>query len=154
MTAIALSEEGHDGKTYTITGPAAVTHTEMASALSKAIGRPVAFMDVPSDAFAGALKAAGVPPWQVDGLVEDHAHYARVVKPKRRCRMSVKSQALTRVTSADLPRTTHVPSSEPELRSGKSCCSTALASDGCLVRAAQPRDPTIDLGAEHQAIED
>jgi len=26
---------------------------------------------------AGALKAAGWPPWQVDGLVEDYAHYAR-----------------------------------------------------------------------------
>ncbi len=77
VAAIALSEEGHDGKTYTITGPAAVTHTEIASALSKAIGRPVAFIDVPSEAFAGALKAAGVPPWQVDGLVEDYAHHAR-----------------------------------------------------------------------------
>jgi uncharacterized protein YbjT (DUF2867 family) len=77
VAAIALTEDGHDGKTYTITGPAAVTHTEMASALSKALGRQVAFIDVPADAFAGALKAAGVPPWQVDGLVEDYAHYAR-----------------------------------------------------------------------------
>ena len=33
--------------------------------------------DARADAFAGALKAAGVPPWQVDGLVEDYAHYAR-----------------------------------------------------------------------------
>ena len=74
VAGIALTEEGHDGKTYTITGPAAVTHTEMASVLPTAIGRPVAFIDVPPDAFAGALKAAGVPPWQVDGLVEDYAH--------------------------------------------------------------------------------
>ena len=49
----------------------------MASALSKALRRRVAFIDVPPDAFAGALKAAGVPGWQVDGLVEDYAHYAR-----------------------------------------------------------------------------
>jgi uncharacterized protein YbjT (DUF2867 family) len=77
VAARALTEEGHDGKTYTITGPAAVTHTEMAIALSTAIGRPVAFIDVPPDAFAGALKAAGVPAWQADGLVEDYAHYAR-----------------------------------------------------------------------------
>jgi uncharacterized protein YbjT (DUF2867 family) len=77
VAASALTEEGHDGKTYMITGPAAVTHTEMASALSKAIGKPVAFIDVPPDAFASALKAAGVPAWQVDGLVEDYAHYAR-----------------------------------------------------------------------------
>jgi len=77
VAASALIEEGHDGETYTITGPAAVTHAEMASALSKAIRRPVAFVDVPPDAFAGALKSAGVPLWQVDGLVEDYAHYAR-----------------------------------------------------------------------------
>ena len=77
VAASALIEEGHDGQTYAITGPAAVTHTEMASALSKAIGRPVAFIDVPPDVFAGALKGAGVPTWQVDGLVEDYAHYAR-----------------------------------------------------------------------------
>ena len=77
MASIALTEEGHDGTTYTITGPRAVTHTEIASALAKAIGRPVAFIDVPSDAFASALKGAGVPAWQVDGLVEDYAHYAR-----------------------------------------------------------------------------
>jgi len=77
VAAIALTEEGHAGKTYTITGPAAVTHTEIASAISNAIGRPVAFVDVAPDVFAGALKAAGVPSWQVDGVVEDYAHYAR-----------------------------------------------------------------------------
>ena len=73
----ALTESGHEGKTYTITGPSAVTHSEMAGAIAKAIGRPVTFMDVPSDAFAGALKSARLPAWQVDGLVEDYAHYAR-----------------------------------------------------------------------------
>jgi uncharacterized protein YbjT (DUF2867 family) len=77
VAAIALTEQGHEGKTYTITGPAAVTHTEMAGAIAEAIGRPVAFVDVPPQAFAGALRAAGVPPWQVDGLIEDYAHYAR-----------------------------------------------------------------------------
>src|SRR5262249_12622226 len=71
VAAIALTDDGHDGKTYTITGPAAVTHTEMASALAKAMGRPVAFIDVPADAFAGALRAAGAPPWQVDGIASD-----------------------------------------------------------------------------------
>ena len=37
----ALTESGHEGKTYTITGPSAVTHSEMAGAIAKAIGRPV-----------------------------------------------------------------------------------------------------------------
>ena len=77
VAAVALTERGHEGKTYTITGPAAVTHTEMAGAIGEAIGRHVAFVDVPAKAFAGALGAAGVPSWQVEGLIEDYAHYAR-----------------------------------------------------------------------------
>jgi uncharacterized protein YbjT (DUF2867 family) len=77
VAAIVLTEQGHEGKTYTITGPTAVTHPEMASAIGEAIGRPVAFVDVPPQAFGGALRAAGIPAWQVDGLIEDYAHYAR-----------------------------------------------------------------------------
>jgi uncharacterized protein YbjT (DUF2867 family) len=72
-----LTEPGHEGKTYTITGPRAVTHGEMASAIADAIGRDVTFVDVAPQAFAAALQAAGVPPWQVEGLIEDYAHYAR-----------------------------------------------------------------------------
>jgi uncharacterized protein YbjT (DUF2867 family) len=77
IAAVALTEDGHEGKTYTITGPAAVTHTEMAGAIAEAIGRQVTFVDVPPQAFASALGSAGVPPWQADGLIEDYAHYAR-----------------------------------------------------------------------------
>jgi uncharacterized protein YbjT (DUF2867 family) len=77
VAAVALTEKGHDGKTYTITGPAAVTHTEMAGAIAEAIGRQMTFTDVPPEAFASALSSAGVPRWQADGLIEDYAHYAR-----------------------------------------------------------------------------
>jgi uncharacterized protein YbjT (DUF2867 family) len=55
VAAIALTETGHEGKTYTITGPSAVTHSEIATAITT-------FIDVPPEAFAGALRAAGVPP--------------------------------------------------------------------------------------------
>jgi uncharacterized protein YbjT (DUF2867 family) len=77
VAAVALTEPGHEGQTYTITGPAAVTHAEMAGAIAEAIGRHVAFVDVPPETFAGALAAAGVPRWQVEGLIEDYSHYAR-----------------------------------------------------------------------------
>ena len=43
VAAAALAEDGHIGKTYTITGPAAVTHAEIATELGNAIGRPVRF---------------------------------------------------------------------------------------------------------------
>ena len=48
----------------------------MASALSTAIGRPVAFVRRSCGRVCRCAES-GVPPWQVDGLVEDYAHYAR-----------------------------------------------------------------------------
>jgi uncharacterized protein YbjT (DUF2867 family) len=54
-----------------------VTHAEIASAIGKAAGHDVTFVDVPGSIFAGALRGAGLPDWQVDGLLEDYAHYAR-----------------------------------------------------------------------------
>jgi uncharacterized protein YbjT (DUF2867 family) len=77
VAAVALTEPGHVGKTYTITGPAAVSHPEIAHAIAEAIGRQVTFVDVAPTDFSDALRKLGVPTWQVDGLVEDYAHYAR-----------------------------------------------------------------------------
>jgi uncharacterized protein YbjT (DUF2867 family) len=77
VAAVVLTESGHVSKTYTITGPAAVSHAEIARAIAEAIGRNVTFIDVSPEDFSGALRKLGVPTWQVDGLVEDYAHYAR-----------------------------------------------------------------------------
>ena len=48
----------------------------IAAALTKALGREVAFIDVPPEAFAESLRGI-LPPWQVEGLGEDYAHYRR-----------------------------------------------------------------------------
>ena len=76
VAAIALTEAGHEGATYTLTGPAAITHTQIAAALTSALGRDITFIDVPPEAFADSLQQI-LPPWQVQGLVEDYAHYRR-----------------------------------------------------------------------------
>jgi uncharacterized protein YbjT (DUF2867 family) len=76
VAAAALTEPGHEGATYPITGPEAITHADMAAALTSALGRDVAFADVPPEVFAGSLQGI-LPPWQVDGLLEDYAHYRR-----------------------------------------------------------------------------
>jgi uncharacterized protein YbjT (DUF2867 family) len=76
VAAVALTEPGHAGQTYTITGPAAITHAEIATALSTALGREITFVDAPPEAFAERLRGV-LPPWQVGGLLEDYAHYAR-----------------------------------------------------------------------------
>jgi uncharacterized protein YbjT (DUF2867 family) len=77
VAAEALTEPRHLGQTYDITGPDALTHTDIAEALSRALGRTITFADVPPPAFAGPLAEYGMPQWQVDGLLEDYEHYRR-----------------------------------------------------------------------------
>jgi uncharacterized protein YbjT (DUF2867 family) len=77
VAAAALLETRHDGVTYDLTGPEALTHAQMAAELASALGRPVAFVDVPPEAMREALSRAGLPDWQADGLIEDYAHYRR-----------------------------------------------------------------------------
>jgi uncharacterized protein YbjT (DUF2867 family) len=77
VAVAALTEDDHDGKTYDLTGPEALTHAEMAAQLSDALGKPVAFVDVPEQGFREGLRKIGMPDWQADGLVEDFAHYRR-----------------------------------------------------------------------------
>jgi len=77
VAAAALTEDGHVGKTYTVTGPAAVTHAEIATELGDAVGRTVRFESIPPGAFLAALTGGGMPEWQAEGLVEDYDHYDR-----------------------------------------------------------------------------
>jgi uncharacterized protein YbjT (DUF2867 family) len=77
VAAAALTEDGHVGKTYTVTGPAAVSHAEIASAFGEVIGRPVGFERIPAKEFFAVITGAGMPQWQAEGLVEDYAHYDR-----------------------------------------------------------------------------
>jgi uncharacterized protein YbjT (DUF2867 family) len=77
VAAATLTEDGHVGKTYTVTGPAAVTHAEIATELGDAVGRTVRFESVPPEAFLAMLTGFGMPEWQAEGLVEDYGHYDR-----------------------------------------------------------------------------
>ncbi|HEX4047899.1 MAG TPA: NAD(P)H-binding protein [Elusimicrobiota bacterium] len=57
------------GQTLTLTGPAPLCYAEVASAFSRALGRPVAYADVrPEDARRGML-AAGAPAWRIDAVL-------------------------------------------------------------------------------------
>ena len=75
--AAALTGSGHDGRIYNLTGPEALTHAELAQQLTSATGRTIAFKDVSEQQMADGLRKAGMPAWQVDGLLEDYAHYRR-----------------------------------------------------------------------------
>lgn len=74
--AAVLTSNDHDNETYTLTGPRAITHSEIADALSAATGSSIAFQDLPPEHFTASLENY-VPQWQLEGLVEDYAHYSR-----------------------------------------------------------------------------
>jgi len=65
-----LTEPGHQGKTYVITGPEALSYTEVAEKLSHAIGKKVTYVDVPPEGFKQAMLQAGQPEWVADVLNE------------------------------------------------------------------------------------
>jgi uncharacterized protein YbjT (DUF2867 family) len=77
VAVAALTKAGHEGKIYDLTGPQALTHTEMAERLSAVLGRQITFVDISPEAMRDALLGVGFPIWQADGLIEDYAHYRR-----------------------------------------------------------------------------
>lgn len=77
VAVAALTQSGHEGKIYDLTGLEALTHTEMAERFSAALGRQIAFVDIPPEAMRDAVISFGMPEWQADGLLEDYAHYRR-----------------------------------------------------------------------------
>jgi uncharacterized protein YbjT (DUF2867 family) len=67
--AAILTSEGHAGKVYTLTGPAAVTYAEIASTLEKVIGKPVHYIPVPFEAAQQGMVSSGMPEWFAEDLI-------------------------------------------------------------------------------------
>lgn len=72
----ALTEPGHEGKTYVLTGPESLSFGEIAEKLSVATGKEVTYVDVPSAAARQGMVDAGLPEWLADVLVELYAVFA------------------------------------------------------------------------------
>ncbi len=64
----ALTEEGHAGELYELTGPGSVTFTEAGKALASATGRPVEYLEVTRDEFVAGAAAEGLPEEVANGL--------------------------------------------------------------------------------------
>lgn len=74
VAAAALTEDGHSGKTYTLTGPELVTPAEQAATIGAALGEPVEFIEQsreeafaaltrlwPAEVVEGILRTLGEP---------------------------------------------------------------------------------------------
>lgn len=69
VAAAVLTESGHGGATYFLTGPETLEMKEAAARLSKAIGHRVRYFDLPSPMFWAILRLTGNSRWMSKGLV-------------------------------------------------------------------------------------
>jgi uncharacterized protein YbjT (DUF2867 family) len=69
VAAVVLREDGHEGRTYELTGPEAVTFHDVATHLSGLTGRQVRFVPVPDGAARQGLLQAGMPDWMAENVV-------------------------------------------------------------------------------------
>jgi len=77
VAAVALTEPGHAGAQYDVTGPEALSYADVAAKLTAALGRPIIYIDAPDEAVREALLGAGLNQWFANALVGLYQDYRR-----------------------------------------------------------------------------
>jgi uncharacterized protein YbjT (DUF2867 family) len=70
VAATVLTTDGHHGCTYTLTGPQALSYTEVAATFSAVLGRPIRYVDMPSETYHEYLVGGGLAHWMADDLAQ------------------------------------------------------------------------------------
>ncbi|MCG6920918.1 MAG: SDR family oxidoreductase [Acidobacteria bacterium] len=88
VAAAVLTDDGHNGKTYVLTGPTALSAAEALATLGEALGHTYTYVDVSEDESRRAMDEAGIPAWLIDAYSELNAviknGYASGVAPGMR----------------------------------------------------------------------
>lgn len=66
----ALTEPTHEGKIYTLSGPEALTYDEMASELSKSLGRSISHVNLSPSELKSGMLAEGMPEELADRMLD------------------------------------------------------------------------------------
>ncbi|GAA0220232.1 SDR family oxidoreductase [Castellaniella daejeonensis] len=106
--AVAVSEDGHEGKTHELAGDAAYTLDELAAEISRQTGRTIPYRNLPQEDYAAILVSHGLPSelaraiagWDVDAsrgaLFDDGCQLSRLIgRPTTPLQASV-AEALAR----------------------------------------------------------
>lgn len=64
-----LTEPGHEGKVYRLTGPEALTNAQVAEKIGKVMGKPVSYSYMPPEQTKAGMMQMGMQPWFVDFVV-------------------------------------------------------------------------------------
>jgi uncharacterized protein YbjT (DUF2867 family) len=76
FAAHVLTNAGHEGKTYTLTGPASVSMHQIAAAISEAIGKTVKYVPVTAEAERKTILQMGIDEWMANLLSDYSAAYS------------------------------------------------------------------------------
>jgi uncharacterized protein YbjT (DUF2867 family) len=75
VAAKVLTEPGHAGKAYPLTGIDVLSNSEVAEKLSRAIGRTIAYVDVTEEQFLDAATGAGMPRKLAEDIADLQRYY-------------------------------------------------------------------------------
>jgi uncharacterized protein YbjT (DUF2867 family) len=72
VAAKVLTNNGsqHMNKVYDITGPEAISHSQIADILSKETGRRITYVDISEEDARSRMKKMGVGDWFIDNAME------------------------------------------------------------------------------------
>jgi uncharacterized protein YbjT (DUF2867 family) len=65
-----ITGEGHEGRSYILTGPEAISFNDIAKIFSKVLDKEVKYVSVPDEASLQAMTGMGMPEWIAKGYVE------------------------------------------------------------------------------------
>ncbi|MGX2995032.1 NAD(P)H-binding protein [Streptomyces sp. JNUCC 64] len=74
VAAVTLTEDGHTGRIYELSGPRALTLEEAVGELARATGRPLRYVPLDDDQYRAEQLAAGIPGEIVELLVQLFGH--------------------------------------------------------------------------------
>jgi uncharacterized protein YbjT (DUF2867 family) len=77
VAAVVLTEPGHTGAHYDVSGPEALSYADVAAKLATAMGRQITYVAAPDKAVRQALLGAGLNEWFVNALVGLYQEYRR-----------------------------------------------------------------------------
>jgi uncharacterized protein YbjT (DUF2867 family) len=76
VAAACLTGDGHEGRTYLVTGPQGITFSEVALHLSQGLDMPVRYVDASAENARTGMLMMGMPDWYVDDLLGFYAWYS------------------------------------------------------------------------------
>lgn len=75
VAVAALRDDSHQGQVHVLTGRERLTYGEVAARLGALLGREVRYVALADDAYAAALRAAGLSDWYAEGLPELNRYF-------------------------------------------------------------------------------